>query len=110
MRSNLKTKLTKEQIEHLAEIHFPEIKILDIAESPDGNIGSVYILHTVSEEHSESNLVLKVGMRQDADCLRYEKELFPTELKVYHLLKNKKIPMPRILKEDFSCSIVPAWI
>lgn len=108
MKSSLKTILTREQIEHLVKTNFPKTEIVDISEPSNGNICSVYLLHIASQGNLPSDIVLKVGMKADADCLRYEKDLFPTELKAYHLLKDKMIPMPKVLREDLSCRLVPA--
>lgn len=106
MKSILKTKLEREQIENLINIHFPGEELLEITELPDGNICSVYILHMDAKDRP--SIVLKVGMKKDVDYLRYEKDLFPTEVKVYRLLEDKNVPIPEVLKADLSCEIVPA--
>lgn len=108
MKSNLKTKLDRVKIENLVKINFPEAKLINITELQDGNIGSVYVLGMCLNGKPPVNYVLKVGMAMDAECMRYEKGLFATELKVYKLLENKNIPMPEVLKSDLSCKIVPA--
>lgn len=108
MKSNLKTKLDRAQIENLVKINFPKAKLSNITELEDGNIGSVYVIRMSLNDSTPMDYVLKVGMAAGADCLRYEKDLFATELKVYHLLDNKDIPIPKVLKADLSCEIVPA--
>lgn len=108
MKSSLKTKLERAQIENLVKINFPETEIVDIKELSEGNIGSIYVLRTVFKGNSATDIVLKVGMKADVDCLRYERDLFPTEIKAYHLLKDTNIPMPKLLKADMSCHVIPS--
>lgn len=58
-------------------------------------------------EH-RSKMVLKVGMTADVDCLRYEKELFPTEYKVYQLLQDQG-RLFRIFKGWVAASVSDTW-
>lgn len=114
----IKTKLDKKQIEQFVKICLPEQDIEDITEIPDGNICSVYVIQTIHRQSTasevpivseqRSKMVLKVGMKAESDCLRYERELFPTEYQVYRLLQHKEVPIPHILKADLSGSIIPA--
>ena len=94
MESAVKSKLTGKQLERIVEMHFPGSELLEVTELTDGNISSAYILRGTGG--LEDAVVLKTGMTSGAEGLRYEKELFPTEIKVYELLQDKGLPIPRI--------------
>lgn len=104
MESAVKSKLTREQLEQLVEIHFPGSELSEVTELTDGNISSAYILR--GTDGLENAVVLKTGMTSGAEGLRYEKDLFPTEIKVYELLQDKGLPIPRIL--GYSLKGIPA--
>lgn len=95
MESAVKSKLSREQLESLVKIHFPGSELLEVTELTDGNISSAYILRGTGG--LENAVVLKTGMTSGAEGLRYEKDLFPTEIKVYELLQDKGLSIPRIL-------------
>ena len=95
MESEIKSKLSRQQLEAIAAMHFPDSELLEVRELTDGNISSVYILKGTGRLGNP--VVLKTGMSSGVEGLRYEKELFPTEGKVYELLQDKELPVPRIL-------------
>lgn len=95
MESEIKSKLSRQQLEAIVAMHFPNSELLEVRELTDGNISSVYILKGTG--NLENPVVLKTGMSSEVEGLRYEKELFPTEGKVYELLQDKGLPIPRIL-------------
>lgn len=104
MESAVKSKLTKKQLECIVETHFPGSELSEVTELTDGNISSAYILRGTGG--LENAVVLKTGMTSGAEGLRYEKDLFPTEIKVYELLQDKDLPIPRIL--GYSLEGLPA--
>ena len=95
MESEIKSKLSRQQLEAIVKTHFSNSELLEVNELTDGNISSVYILKGTG--HLEKPVVLKTGMPSGVEGLRYEKELFPTEGKVYELLQDKGLPIPRVL-------------
>lgn len=105
MKSAVKSKVTGKQLEYIVERHFPGSELLEVTELTGGNISSAYILRGTGG--LEVPAVLKTGMSDEGKGLRYERGLFPTEGKVYELLKKRNVPVPRILGCDFTKQKLP---
>lgn len=105
MKSVTKNRLENDEIKNIINIHFPEEIISDIKEFEDGMFNAVYFV--LGNDKLRHGAVLKLGPLFGTKLLTYEKELIKTEVEVYKVLADTKVPTPKILAEDFSKSVLP---
>lgn len=107
MISNTKTILDEKKLQEIIDFNYVDSKITNITELTDGWFKAIYVLELY---HNDLNIteevVLKTGILKDKYVLSYEKDLMRTEVLVFNLLENTIIPTPKILKTDFSNSII----
>ncbi|MBQ7046355.1 MAG: phosphotransferase, partial [Oscillospiraceae bacterium] len=108
MRSNTKSKLNDDSIKKIVSSHFPNANVEKIVELKGGMFNSAYAI-SLSEDlmgHGKE-FVLKVSVASTTKVLTYEKDLMYAEVQVFKKMLESGVPVPHIVAEDFSQSIVP---
>lgn len=100
MESKTKTHLSIDQVESIIHEHFPNTIIDSAIELTEGMQNSAWLISGTGL--IKDKVVLKIGAAPDADLLTYEKENLVAESHAYEQLKNKDIPMPKVLVYDDS--------
>ncbi len=104
MKSITKTHLTKETIKCLCVQCFGEaVNIHEITELNEGMFNSAYKISYDDQKET----MLKISVSPDTKVLTYEKDMMRTELYVYDLLADSKIPAPNVIYRDLSREIIP---
>jgi len=107
MNSKTKSALSREIIEILVRSNFGEhVQITSVGEFTEGMFNAVYIISFTEKVEGYDEIVLKVGIQPDKYVLTYEKDIMLTEVKVYQMLAQSGIPVPKILRSDFSRAII----
>lgn len=107
MKSKTKNRLTEQQIRQLVKLHFgTECEISQIEEQKGGMFNAIYLFTRVKEQ---DKIVLKVGVIPGTPLLTYERDVMPTEVECYRLIKKyTTVPVPEILAYDFSKIQIPS--
>jgi aminoglycoside phosphotransferase (APT) family kinase protein len=104
MKSKTKNLIPQDKLEALVRVNFGEYAKLDaISELGGGMFNAAYLL-TLKNAAPEvgTELVLKVSVSPQAKILTYEKDIMRTEVEVNRKLREKGVPVPRIIAADFS--------
>lgn len=104
MESKTKTHLSIEQVESIIQHHFPNTIIDSAIELTEGMQNAAWLISGTGI--LQDKVVLKIGAAPDADLLTYEKENLVAESHAYEQLKDKDIPMPKVLVYDDSGKII----
>lgn len=108
MISNTKSKLDSETIRRILTFHFKDVDVESIDELKGGMFNSAYVIRLKQDINGfGKNFVLKVSVSPTTKVLTYEKDLMDTEVLVYKKLSAAGIPVPQIIAEDFSQTIIP---
>lgn len=107
MKSTTKTELTKQELQHIVLENFG-CNMLDYAELNEGHMNSIYHITLDSDKVPHDEVILKVSYFPGKEVLTYEREIMRAEVQVYQLLSGKDIPIPQILKYDFSHNVIGA--
>lgn len=103
MNSITKSKLTNDVIERLARKSFTQAaSVSGISEMGEGMFNSVYSMCIHFSDGRKSDVVLKVSPYSSTKVLTIEKRIMHTEIAMYRMLHEKKIPAPVVLACDFS--------
>lgn len=105
MKSKTKSTLTNKEIERLVNINFG-CDVQSISELKGGMMNSAYEIKLITDKMPYDSLILKVSYSPGTEVLTYEKDIMRTEVQVYELLADKKLPIPTVLKYDFSHKII----
>lgn len=98
MESTTKTKLSEIQIKGIIASHFPKEQIHSIEELTDGMQNAAWLISGTGRLRDK--VVLKIGAAPDTDLLTYEQDNLVAEKHAYDRLKEKNIPIPKILVYD----------
>lgn len=104
MESKTKTHLTENQVRQIISYHFPDETISEISELAEGMQNAAWLIKGTGV--LQDKIVLKIGAAPGADLLTYEKENLVAESHAYEQLKDKDIPMPKVLVYDDSGKII----
>lgn len=104
MESKTKTHLTEKQVRQIISYHFPNESINEVLELTEGMQNAAWLISGTGV--LKDNIVLKIGAAPDADLLTYEVENLVAESHAYERLKDKEIPMPKVLVYDDSGKII----
>ncbi|WP_040948988.1 phosphotransferase [Gorillibacterium massiliense] len=108
MKSNTKSIFPRGTIEMIMREHFGKDVVLDtITEITDGWFNAIYILSFAGQgARGYKELVLKTGVQDSKYILSYEKNIMRAEILVYSLLEDTIVPVPKIVVQDLSKSLV----
>lgn len=107
MESTTKTKISEEEVRKLVVKNFgKEVKTSQITELNGGMMNSVYLLSFESPVEGVSEMILKLSFDSKADILTYETHIMRAEVKFYQHMEGKDIPIPRLIKYDFSREMI----
>ena len=108
MISNTKSILSRETIEMIVQENFGEgIVVEHITELTEGWFNAIYVLSFAGQGVlGYKELVLKTGVQSSKYVLSYERDIMRAEIFVYSLLENTIIPIPKIITQDYSQSLV----
>ena len=107
MESITKTKLTKQELQRLVLENF-SCNMRDYTELNEGHMNSIYRITLDSNKAPHDEVILKVSYFPNKEVLIYEREIMRAEVQVYQLLSSKGLPIPKILKYDFSHNTIDA--
>lgn len=106
MDSITKNSLSNEQIENLVKYNFgSECSNIQSKELTGGMMNAAYKISYDSLESGKlrsHQVILKLSSPASAKLLHYEKEILRTEVRVYQALAGKDLPVPELLKYDFT--------
>lgn len=106
MDSITKNSLSTEQIENLVKYNFgSECSNIQSKELTGGMMNAAYKISYDSLESGRlrsHQVILKLSSPASAKLLHYEKEILRTEVRVYQALAGKDLPVPELLKYDFT--------
>ncbi len=101
MKSRTKNLLTDQEIKNLVKINFKDShQVTHIEELKGGMFNAIYLISRAGEKEK---IVLKVGVIPGTPLLTYERDIMPTEVACYRMIKEKtSVPVPTVLAYDFS--------
>ncbi len=105
MKSKTKFNVTDKMIRSIVSKHFPGESVNSIEELTEGMFNSAYALWGTGI--LKSGIVLKTSPAPGTELLTYEQDILRTETKVYELLKDSPVKIPKILACDFSHKEIP---
>lgn len=105
MKSKTKFNVTDKMIRSIVSKHFPGESVNSIEELTEGMFNSAYALWGTGI--LKSGIVLKTSPAPGTELLTYEQAILRTETKVYELLKDSPVKIPKILACDFSHKEIP---
>lgn len=107
MESSTKTKIGEKKVRELVEKNFGiNAIILQIVELNGGMMNSAYEIKFKDYVEGESEMILKISFDSQAEILNYETHIMRAEVKFYQHMEGKNIPIPRLIKYDFSREII----
>ncbi len=107
MESVTKTILTEEQLTLLVKKNFgEEYEVLETEMMTDGWFNAIYSLTLNQEIRGNREIVLKLGVQEGKFVCHYEQNLLRAELQVYRLFEENGIPVPYILSQDTTRTLV----
>lgn len=108
MISNTKSILSRETIEMIVRENFgKDIVVEHITELTEGLFNAIYGLSFTGQGVlGYKELVLKTGVQSSKYVLSYERDIMRAEVLVYSLLEDTIVPIPKIITQDFSKSLV----
>lgn len=108
MISNTKSNLSRETIEMIVRENFgKDIVVEHITELTEGWFNALYVLSFAGQGVlGYKELVLKTGVQSSKYVLSYERDIMRAEIYVYSLLEGTIVPIPKIITQDFSKSLV----
>lgn len=92
-------------IRSIVSKHFPGESVNSIEELTEGMFNSAYALWGTGI--LKNGIVLKTSPAPGTELLTYEQDILRTETKVYELLKDSPVKIPKILACDFSYKEIP---
>ena len=104
MESKTKTHLSTEQVRKIILRHFPDEIIDEVSELTEGMQNAAWMISGTGV--LQNKVVLKIGAAPDADLLTYEKDNLIAERHAYEQLKDKGVPIPKLLVYDDSGEII----
>lgn len=105
MKSKTKFNVTDKMIRSIVSKHFPGESVNSIEELTEGMFNSAYALWGTGI--LKNGIVLKTSPAPGTELLTYEQAILRTETKVYELLKDSPVKIPKILACDFSHKEIP---
>jgi len=105
VESVTKTRISPETVEILAQRAFPGCVLTQVRELTEGMFNTAYRI--TGSGIPENGVILKAGPSAGTKVLTYEKDILKTEVAVYRLLEQTKVPAPRVLFADYSRECVP---
>ncbi len=101
MKSRTKNLLTEQKIRELVKLHFGETcEVSRIEELKGGMFNAIYLIERKNEQ---DRIVLKVGVIPGTPLLTYERDVMPTEVECFRLVRGQtSVPVPKVLAYDFS--------
>ena len=102
MKSKTKNLLSEEEIKKLVKINFGDsCKVSGIEELKGGMFNAIYLVRLADAKLDK--IVLKVGVVPGTTLLTYERDVMPTEVECYRLIRERtNVPVPEVLAHDFS--------
>lgn len=99
MKSRTKNLLGEQKIRELVKVHFGEsCEVSRIEELKGGMFNAIYLI-----ERKKERIVLKVGVVPGTPLLTYERDVMPTEVECFRLVREQtSVPVPEVLAYDFS--------
>ena len=92
-------------IRSIVSKHFPGESVNSIEELTEGMFNSAYALWGTGI--LKNGIVLKTSPAPGTELLTYEQDILRTETKVYELIKDSPVKIPKILACDFSHKEIP---
>lgn len=92
-------------VEKLVKIHFSQARLIEVTELKGGAFNRAFLI--TADGIDGGKAVLKLGPKEGTRILTYEKDIMKTEVAVYNALKDKDVPLPRILCADFTRKNAP---
>ncbi len=105
MKSKTKFNVTDKMIRSIVSKHFPGESVNSIEELTEGMFNSAYALWGTGI--LKNGIVLKTSPAPGTELLTYEQDILRTETKVYELIKDSPVKIPKILACDFSHKEIP---
>lgn len=101
MKSRTKNLLTEQKIRELVHLHFGETcEVSSIEELKGGMFNAIYL---IGRKREQDKIVLKVGVVPGTPLLTYERDVMPTEVECFRLVREQtSVPVPKVLAYDFS--------
>lgn len=117
MKSKTKNLLSEGEIKKLVKVNFGDsCEVSGIEELKGGMFNAIYLVRLVDGARNGSvgagrenrtkgldKVVLKVGVIPGTTLLTYERDVMPTEVECYRLIREQtSVPVPEVLAHDFS--------
>lgn len=107
MESLTKSKVDEGTLLKLVKKNFGSQAIVDRITPLDGGMmNSVYLVSFKGAVMGWTEMILKLSFGRDADVLTYESQIMRAEVEVYRRLEGKGVPIPKLIRHDFSQEIV----
>lgn len=102
MKSRTKNLLSEVEIKKLVRVNFGEsARVSGIEELKGGMFNAIYLVRLTNA--GRDKVVLKVGVVPGTTLLTYERDVMPTEVECYRLIREQtSVPVPEVLAHDFS--------
>ena len=100
MKSKTKVVLSEQDLNNICQTQL-HTELLSSREITSGFYNAIYELKT-----KNNSFILKVAPSLDIDIMTYEKDIMKREIKVYRLLQNIHVPVPKVIAIDDTKSII----